>query len=80
LSIDESKKEDFVVYPNPTQPGKQLTVVGNWQQLFWMDISGRVLEENVKTQTLIVPNLAPGVYHLLILTESGWRNEVVVVE
>jgi hypothetical protein len=80
LSIDESKKEDFVVYPNPTQPGKQLTVVGNWQQLFWMDISGRVLEENVKTQTLIVPNLAPGVYQLLILTESGWRNEVVVVE
>jgi hypothetical protein len=80
LSIDVSKKEKFVVYPNPAHLGKELIIDGNWQQLYWMDISGRVLEENVNTQPLIVPNLAPGVYHLLILAESVWRNEVVVVE
>ena len=80
LDINESDLQEFTIYPNPLHSGKPFSIAGDWQQIYWTDLSGRVVSELEKTTSPVVPELETGVYHVIIRTERGWRSEMIMVE
>ena len=70
----------IAVYPNPVKEHLHINSENTIELVTIYDINGRVLQENKNTSTILVNNLARGVYIATIRSDKGQRNIKIVKE
>jgi hypothetical protein len=79
LNVNTFKNEETIIFPNPIQSGQELTISGQWEFVIWIDVSGRIIDQQ-DIRSLNISKLEPGTYHLKILTRNGWVNKAVIIQ
>jgi hypothetical protein len=81
LDISESLKEQFIIYPNPSNDEIKIKTNLLISKVIIYDMNGKIVDESlVPHKTLNIRNLKNGIYLLIIETENGnnYNHKIVV--
>ena len=81
LSLDERTEIELTVYPNPSAGSIQITSTGQWDELYLIDMTGRIVQSFVKyVEQKSIDYLDAGIYSLQFKIGQTRVNKKIIVQ
>lgn len=81
LSLDERTEIELTVYPNPSAGSIQITSTGQWDELYLIDMTGRIVQSFDKyVEHMSIDYLDAGIYSLQFKIGQTRVNKKIIVQ
>lgn len=81
LSVDANAGIEFTVYPNPSSGSIQITSAGQWDELYLIDMTGRIVQSfDTYVEQMSIDYLDAGIYSLQFKIGQTRVNKKIIVQ